>query len=39
MVTCAEPGKTGKYTLEAYCDDKNAEIIDDSKFDREMMDK
>jgi hypothetical protein len=34
MVCCDSPGKIGKYTLLAYCDDKNASVIDDKDFDK-----
>ena len=33
LVCCREPGSTGKYSLEIYCNDKEAKIIEDKDFD------
>lgn len=34
FLSCSEEGDTGKYKLDIYCTDKEAEVIQDSLFDR-----
>ena len=33
LICCKDPGSTGEYCLEMYCDDKSAEVVLDKDFD------